>query len=190
LLKLSDIEILRGRPASARAMLTQLLRDFSDSPLTTRASLMVARSYFEERDLPHACETVSALLAQRVPDGELKLQADELQMRCRTAAAANAPPTTVADETPPTDPPAKDGKRPAASRTMYSVQVAAYDTRTQANALVKRLAARGWKARIDGERKPFRVRIGRYESRADAVAALAKLKKQGQKTGFIAELDR
>jgi cell division septation protein DedD len=190
LLKLSDIEILRGRPASARAMLTQLLRDFSDSPLTTRASLMVARSYFEERDVTHACETVTALLAQRVPDGELKLQADELQTRCRTAAAANTPPTKAVDEPPSSDPPAKEGKRNTVSRTMYSVQIAAYDTRTQANALVKRLAARGWNARIDGERKPFRVRIGHYEVRADAVAALAKLKKQGQKSGFIAELDR
>ena len=150
---------------------------------------MVARSYFEERDVAHACATITTLVAQGVPDGELKLQAAELQQRCR-AATAVAPTTSesVANDAP--DAPAKDGKRAVAPRTLYSVQIAAYDTRAQANALVKRLGARGWKARIDGERKPFRVRIGRYESRADAVTALAKLKKQGQKTGFIAELER
>ncbi len=69
------------------------------------------------------------------------------------------------------------------------MQLAAYDTRAQATALVKRLAKRKITARVDGDRKPYRVRVGRYETRAAASAALARLKKAGQ-SGFVAELPK
>ncbi len=68
----------------------------------------------------------------------------------------------------------------------YSVQIAAYDTRAKGVAIVKRLATRGIKARVDGDRKPFRVRVGLYTTRAEATAALAKMKRQGQ-SGFVTE---
>jgi hypothetical protein len=55
--------------------------------------------------------------------------------------------------------------------------------------MVKRLSTRGITARIDGERKPFRVRTGRYPSEADAKAALAGFKKKGL-TGIVAEVTR
>lgn len=72
--------------------------------------------------------------------------------------------------------------------TRYTVQVAAYDTRVQADALVKRLAARGVKARVSGSSKPFRVRLGLHTSRKDAAAEQASLRKRGI-DGFVAEED-
>jgi len=42
-------------------------------------------------------------------------------------------------------------------------------------------------ARVDGEARPFRVRVGRYDTRAAANAALNRLKKAGHK-GFVAEI--
>ena len=75
------------------------------------------------------------------------------------------------------------------SPVAFSVQLAAYDFRSQATALVARLAKRGIKARVDGTAKPFRVRVGRYATREEAAAALARLKKAGQ-SGFVAELPK
>lgn len=74
------------------------------------------------------------------------------------------------------------------SATRYTVQVAAYDTRAQADALVKRLAARGVKARVSGSSKPFRVRLGLHPSRKDAASEQASLRKRGI-DGFVAEED-
>jgi cell division protein FtsN len=62
---------------------------------------------------------------------------------------------------------------------VYSVQVAAYDKLSQASALVSRLTKRGFAARVDGKKAPFRVRIGKYESRAGATAAQQRMKKSG-----------
>lgn len=195
LLRLADLEILRGRPDAARAHLVRIERDFSDSPQVPRAKLLIARSYFEELDLLHACEVIAGVQASGMPEGELRLQADQMKQRCASAAAsaaaAAAAPVadtkggkpTATEQTPATE---RDGGASSASGK-WSVQLAAYDTRAQADAVVKRLAKRGLTARIDGTRKPYRVRVGKYATRADAAAALARLKKQGHK-GFVTEI--
>jgi cell division septation protein DedD len=198
LLRLADLEILRGRPDAARVNLARLLRDFPESSHRPKAVLLTARSYFEERDVTHACETVASLRADDIPEGELTLQASEMRTRCAAAAAAaTAEPAAAA---PSRGAPANDERAAGAddasrteksgsTATRYTVQLAAYDTRAQATALVKRLAKRKITARVDGDRKPYRVRVGRYDTRAAAVAALARLKKAGQ-SGFIAELPK
>ena len=66
------------------------------------------------------------------------------------------------------------------------MQVAAYDTRADANALVKRLAARGIKAHVSGTSKPFRVRLALHTTRKDANAELTAMRKRGIE-GFVAE---
>ncbi|HEX6599071.1 MAG TPA: SPOR domain-containing protein [Gemmatimonadaceae bacterium] len=70
--------------------------------------------------------------------------------------------------------------------TRYTVQVAAYNTRADASALVKRLAARGIKAHVSGTTRPFRVRLALHTARKDANAELASLRKRGIE-GFVAE---
>jgi cell division septation protein DedD len=89
---------------------------------------------------------------------------------------------------PSTAPSRRDSTSPAAtsatSATRYSVQVAAYETRADAEALAKRLRERGLASRVYGIANPFRVRIGRYASRADAQKLLEQLRAQGM-NGFI-----
>lgn len=66
----------------------------------------------------------------------------------------------------------------------YSVQVAAYNHKADAEKLVGTLKARGYAARVDGTVTPFRVRIGRYTTENDAEDALKKLKAK-RMDGFV-----
>ena len=82
-------------------------------------------------------------------------------------------------------------KRAADARAgKWTVQVAAYPSKADADALVKRLAAKDITARVAGTKKRYRVQVGRYATKAEATAALATLKKNGQKTGFVAEIGK
>jgi cell division septation protein DedD len=204
LLRLGELEVLRGRPAAARVHFERILRDFPEASQRPTAEIWIARSYFEERDVTNACRTVGTLQTSGMPAGELQLQLTELQARCRNAAPTTT--TGAATATPSTSAPPKNTAAPPAttvteepapvteganrvSGVIFTVQLAAYNTRAEANAYVARLAKRGIKARIDGDRKPFRVRVGRYDTRDAAATMLAKLKKQGQ-NGFLAELPK
>ena len=111
-----------------------------------------------------------------------------------TAIAPQAPPprdTAAPPERPaPRETPAGDSAAPArAAAGGYTVQVAAYDTRAAAEALIERLKARGYAARLASTVRPFRVRIGRYDTRADAVAAQQRLKTKGL-DGFVTEMEK
>jgi len=66
----------------------------------------------------------------------------------------------------------------------YSVQVAAYTTKAQADKLASTLTNRGYAARVDGSVTPFRVRIGRYATTAEAEDALRKIKAKHM-DGFV-----
>jgi cell division septation protein DedD len=78
--------------------------------------------------------------------------------------------------------------RPSAARagSMYTIQLAAYDTRPPAEQLVRKLAARGVKARVSGTAKPFRVRLDFYRTRQEAANVVSGLKARGI-IGFVAE---
>jgi cell division protein FtsN len=69
---------------------------------------------------------------------------------------------------------------------MYTIQLAAYDTRPPAEQLVRKLATRGVKARVSGTTKPFRVRLDFYRTRREAANEVAALKARGI-IGFVAE---
>ena len=77
---------------------------------------------------------------------------------------------------------------PAGARG-YTVQLAAYDTRREAESMVARLTARGLEARITGSAAPFRVRVGRWTRRADAVAAQRDLAQKGFRGGWVADAE-
>jgi hypothetical protein len=74
----------------------------------------------------------------------------------------------------------------AAPGRMFTVQLAAYDTRPPAEQLARKLATRGVKARVSGTAKPFRVRLDFYRTRREASAVVASLKARGI-IGFVAE---
>ena len=66
----------------------------------------------------------------------------------------------------------------------YSVQVAAYNRRAEADKLTSSLTKRGYQARVDGSVAPFRVRIGRYATTKDAEDALKRIKAKHM-DGFV-----
>jgi cell division septation protein DedD len=201
LLRLGELEMLRGHPAEARTYFARVVREFPAPSIRARSHLWIAKSYAAQRDMPRACVSLADATAIGVPDGELRLQADEMGRQCATvdrklvakamtdtvapakAAAANPVATKAAGAKPAAA--AKVADVPKGAR--FSVQVAAFDTRDEGDELVARLTARGIEARVDGSEKPFRVRVGYFSTRAIANAELAKLKKNGQ-TGFIAEI--
>jgi septal ring-binding cell division protein DamX len=103
----------------------------------------------------------------------------------RTTAPVQRPiaPTEARDTKPsivdPAKSPANAGEKPAAktpvgssSSSGYSVQVAAYGRKADADKLVATLTKRGYQARVDGSVAPFRVRIGRYATMREADVAL------------------
>jgi cell division septation protein DedD len=80
--------------------------------------------------------------------------------------------------------PTKAAAPAPAGKSVYSVQVAAYDSREAAVRMAELLGTRGLDARVDGTQQPFRVRVGRFATRAEAVRLQQTLKAQGQ-NGFV-----
>jgi cell division protein FtsN len=105
------------------------------------------------------------------------------------------PPTEANDSKPSIVDPAKAPKAAAekavtkASTTPsrgngYSVQVAAYTNRAEADKLTSTMRKRGYATRVDGSVAPFRVRVGRYATEKEAEDALRKIK-ANHMDGFV-----
>lgn len=205
LLRLSQLEMTRGDRAGARAHLERLQREHPTGPVSTRASVVLARMAFDDGDLAAGCEAVAA--AHRglaADDVELRNQVDYYGSRCanvardsnstrvdsgtNTGEAVNAVASPPAAAASTTDTRGTAPESRAADRQEYSVQLAAYDTRASADAFAKRLAARGYAARVTGDRKPFRVRVGRYASRARAAEALQQMNRANLR-GVVVEAE-
>lgn len=195
LLRLAQLEFARGDRDGALRNLRRLAIEFPASGQSARTSYWTARVLFEQNDLPAACAANAQALARAAAnDVELRNQIEYQQQRCRGAVAAAppvAPPATPRDATPsiPVDAPVLQPAAPAMrAARMYSVQVAATTTRAAARAIVNRMSARGYQARIDGTVAPFRVRVGRYDTRAAAARLLNEMKAKGI-DGFIAIIE-
>ena len=72
----------------------------------------------------------------------------------------------------------------ASRPSSYSVQVAAYKRRSEADKLTADLTKRGYQARVDADGEYFRVRIGRYATSKDAEDALKRIKAKHM-DGFV-----
>jgi cell division protein FtsN len=75
-------------------------------------------------------------------------------------------------------------KTTATAKSEYSVQVAAYKTRADANKLTESLKGRGYEARVDVSPDWFRVRVGRYVSERAAESKLREMKTK-QISGYV-----
>jgi hypothetical protein len=113
-----------------------------------------------------------------------------------TPAPAPAPPPAPVVTTPPKTNPApppveapREESRPSPSgSSAWSVQVAAYNAKSQADAMVTRLKRNGYEARVDGTSAPYRVRIGRYATQGQASAVMRSLKAK-QIDGYVVQAD-
>ena len=135
---------------------------------------------------PEAVDTVSATVKAPTPPPKTVQP---------TAVPRPKPPTEANDSKPSIVDPSKAPKavanKPAAKPNTsasrgngYSVQVAAYTHKAEADKLASSLNKRGYSARVDGSVAPFRVRIGRYLTERDAEDALKKLKSKHM-DGFV-----
>jgi hypothetical protein len=179
LLALAQLEFARGDRVAARRRFDRLLRDYPSGKHVARASLWSGRLAIEDRDHVAGCATLNtarSLLGSN--DVELRNQFDYFVAQCEQLPAAD---TVV---TPPTaaPPPAM------VPESHYSVQVAAFNARSEATSLASRLKERGFDVRVVGQQAPFRVRVGRYATRSEAAAALARMRASGV-SGIVVEAE-
>jgi cell division protein FtsN len=125
----------------------------------------------------------SAPVSTMQPPSSPKSSAPKSRASRPNASKSTTPPSAVSISAPRAARPATPATttRPT---TSYTVQLAAYDTRPPAEALVAKLATRGVKARVSGTSKPFRVRLDFYRTHQEAADVVAALKKRGM-VGFV-----
>lgn len=127
--------------------------------------------------------TPSQVLPEKVPADSAKI----LRAEAPTPITKPVPVEPSRIEEPLTVKPPVEKAKPV-SGTVYSVQVAAYNVKSQAAAMVAKLKQRGYEARVDGTAAPFRVRIGKYATQAQASAVQRSLKAK-QITGFVVQAE-
>ena len=183
LFQLAQLEVARGDRAAATTHLDRFLLENPASDDRGRAGLMLVRVAFDQNEPQHACVALRRTL-QDVPATEVELhnQLDYFSPRCVNVDSSRAVATAPSRDSTHRDSTAATGARrdttPAlrASKARYTLQVAAYGSKADADALAKRLKARGVDVRVAGTARMFRVRIGHYETRAAAAAAARELK--------------
>jgi cell division septation protein DedD len=130
-------------------------------------------------------DTVSTTVPPRSPP---PTQATAQDQRPKPPVQANdTKPSIVDPAKSPGNPVAKPPVKVSAGTSRpagYSVQVAAYKTRAEADKLTASLTKRGYPARVDADAAYFRVRIGRYSTSKDAEDALKRIKAK-QMDGFV-----
>ena len=172
LFELGMLELSHSDRERAAVHLARFLASAPDSNRTT-ASLALGRLLFDLGEASRAC---AVLLSGRadVPQTaiELRNQFDFSASACRGVdTSATRPPV----DTVPT----------TRSVGEFTVQVAAYDAKAQADRLATRLRGQGLEARVIGKKKPFRVRVGHYMTHAEAYAALKKIDAIAKSNSFV-----
>jgi tetratricopeptide (TPR) repeat protein len=175
---LAQLESARGDRAAATNHLEQFLADNPHHEERPRATMLFVRLLLEQNQLPRGCTALRQTIAE-LPDTQVETrnQLEYYLPRCEAAdvGAGGAAPVGAAS-------PAKSSREsgkpvPTVSpKARYTLQIAAYKSRTEAEALVKKLVARGMDARVVELSKLYRVRVGKYVTREGALAAQRELK--------------
>ena len=199
LMRLAQLEMTRGENDKAMSHLQRVVTEHPDSPDRARASFWMARVAFQQGQSAQACRQLADASRTAADSNiELKNQIEYWQGRCTgvdTLAKASradsggkgaAGAATGAAATKAAPAPAPSAA--SATKPMWTVQVAAYKSKSSADALVKSLKDRGYDARTYGTIAPFRVRIGRYDTRAKAESAVEKMNAK-KITGFVTEAE-
>lgn len=214
MLRLAQGESARGDREAAVRYLERLAREAPEAPARAEGGLWHGRILLERGERDAGCGVLRANRGRvRAGQVELENQYDYLLRACPEPGAAPLtpapspavapPPSAPTPSAPAREPaprpatPARDSApratppRPAASgAALFSVQVAALQTQAEANAIVTKLRAKGYDARVDGTAAPFRVRFGLFPTRAAAAAALDRYKTQEKAAAFLVEVPR
>jgi cell division septation protein DedD len=193
LLRLAQRALISADATKALDYLQRILRNYPDDVSVAEAQYWRARALLEAHELTTACAAnrearahaggsdarmAVAIESQRLMScGDTPLVDQAVTPKVLTAGAI-----TPKDATPTNILPTAI----TSSRKAYAVQVAAFATRRDAEAMADRLKRAGLDTHVDGSVKPFRVRIGRYATYADAAKALRDLKAR-KIAGFVSE---
>jgi len=183
-------------PASTTATISPASGTASTTPTKTTAATSTPPkpAIPAPVEKPEAVDTVVAtvkapsLPPKTVPTAVSKIPPNVAVPRPKPPTEANDSKPSIVDpsKAPKTVAEKPEAKRntPAPRGSGYSVQVAAYTHKAEADKLASSLSKRGYSARVDGSAAPFRVRIGRYATEHDAEDALKKLKSKHM-DGFV-----
>jgi cell division septation protein DedD len=143
---------------------------------------------------PAAAAPTMVTQAARTPPAakpEAAKSADTAPSSSETVATASKAAAATSTASAPTQTPATPERAASdgARRGIWTIQLAAYNTREDAERFVRKLATRDVKARISGTSKPFRVRLDFYPTRQAAAAEVAALKRRGI-IGFVTDEPR
>jgi cell division septation protein DedD len=173
LLRLAQMEFTRGDRVAAQRHLERLAREHPMASSRAAGRYWMGRLLLEDAKPADACAALRDARRLTAPaDVELINQIDyysrpcdaiEADLKVRADSSAADLARMVADS-------AARVARAKATKGKWSVQLAAYGSKSDALALVKRLAARGVDARVTPN-KPWRVRTGYYATRAKAAEA-------------------
>lgn len=186
-----QLKMSRGDRSGARTLFERIALEFPDSPQSARAGYWAGRLALEDGDTAAGCRSL-LVASQRATreDVEFRNQVDYLRSRCMASAAQASSPArdslVVSDSSAADTVNNRESSR--VSQVEFSVQVAAYSRKRDADAALNRLKGRGFQVRIVGSRAPFRIRIGRYATRDEAVAAQGRMRRAGV-TGMIVEAE-
>jgi len=219
MLRLAQGEVARGDREAALRFLERLAREAPESGARAEAGLWHGRLLIERGSRAEGCG-ILRLTRGRVRTGALELenQFDYLLRGCpsEASAASNAPTTPPVASTPTAPPPATAATtQPPASTTpapvapaptptasaptaptapagptVWSVQVGAFGTKTEADEFAAEVATMGFQTRVDGTAAPFRVRFGRYATRDDAQRAMQDYKTRARADAFLTQVPR
>lgn len=198
LYRLALMDLTAGDKVSAQRRLVRAGRDYGSSATAGDAALELATLLMANGAMREGCATLDTAL-ERIPaeQAEKRNRVTYMRRPCaqvETEAVADTsrpiPAGTPSTPEAPSRGSAPRGGRgtPTASVTRWSAQVGAFAIRADAERTAQRLIARGYEARVTGER-PYRVRIGRFARRADATALVAKLKAE-RIAAFLVEAER
>lgn len=191
LLQVAQLESARGDRSSAASHLARFFAENPSHPERARAGALLTRLLFEQNDLPHACSALRQTLAV-LPDSavETRNQLTYYAPRCTALDVSPGSRVPVSGGRGSSDSPGprRDSVVARAAPARYTLQVAAYGTKAEADRVATRLRARDIDARVVGSKKPFRVRIGRYTTRGNAVAAQRELRSK-KVTTFVTDIE-
>jgi len=169
LFELGMIELAHGDREGAAIHLARFLTGGGADSNRTTAALALGRLLLDREDRPRACAVLLAGRAEVLPSAvEIRNQFDFSTTACRGVDTSVVPP-------PATPPPSDTTVVAPQALGGFTVQVAAYELKGQADRLATRLRRQGLEARVIGATKPFRVRVGHYQTHAEADAAAHKI---------------
>lgn len=187
LLRLAQLEFTRGDRAAAQRHLERLEREHPASPSRAAGRYWTGRLLLEDSKPADAC--VALRDARRLaPASDVELL-NQIAYYARPCDALELDAKLRADSITADSTRRAAERLAAAAKGKWSVQLAAYSNRTEALALVKRLAARGVDARVTPT-KPWRVRVGHYVTRAEAVEEARKLSTKRSKALVVEAEDQ